>query len=483
MINSYKDYIMRMFGMREDVVDFVEKKADVLKTHFDTLDEICSINQLKILNAFQKARVNATHFGWNTGYGYDDAGREAVEKVYASVFNTESALVRTGMVNGTHAISTALYGILRPGDELIYCTGAPYDTLKTVIGVKEGHITDTASGRHFGKADFAEKTAENLIDTSSESHKKIELSVSDGNIDNIINRGTLIDYGIKFKEIPLRNDDIDLDALKDAINSNTKMVAMQRSTGYDWRPAISLESFKEACTLVHKINPDIITFADNCYGEFVSSYEPTDVGADIMAGSLIKNPGGGLALSGGYVAGKSNLVELASYRLTCPGIGDECGLTFGQNRSILQGLFIAPSVVNAAIKGAMLVGAVYDSLGFEVCPVAFAGRSDIVQAVKFCDHELMTAFCQSIQSASPIDSYVTPIPWDMPGYSDQVVMAAGNFVEGSSIEMSADGPMREPYIAYYQGGLTYEHAKFGVIKSLNTLAERELININNIKKS
>ena len=253
------------------------------------------------------------------------------------------------------------------------------------------------------------------------------------------------------------------------------MVAIQRSTGYDFRPAISLDNIQKACEIVHGINPDIIVMIDNCYGEFVDTYEPTDVGADVMAGSLIKNPGGGLALSGGYIVGRADLIEKISYRLTCPGIGSECGLTYGQNRNVLEGLFLAPKVVNSALKGAMLAGLVYESLGYDVIPGPKAKRSDIIQAIKFENPETMLAFCNAIQSASPIDSYVSPEPWDMPGYSDQVVMAAGAFVQGSSIELSADAPLREPYIAYFQGGLTYEHSRYGVIKSVDTLMKKGLL--------
>lgn len=454
---NYREYLINDFDINPSVCNFIEETEKELSSEFEELDNICSINQLKVLSALQANHINDTHFAWNTGYGYDDQGREAVERVYASIFNTEKALVRTGMVNGTHAIATVLFGLLRPGDELIYATGEPYDTLKTVIGTMEGSISTTASAKHLGGA-------------KSNSNKPIPQKQ--------VNKGTLLDYGITFKAVPLKSDgNVDLDALKGAVTDRTKVVAMQRSTGYDWRPAISVKELEDICSIVHSINPEIITFADNCYGEFIDDKEPTEVGVDIIAGSLIKNPGGGFALSGGYIAGREDLVNLASYRLTCPGIGDECGLTFGQNRLILQGLFIAPKVVNAAAKGAMLCGAVYNKLGFEVCPKAHAKRNDIVQAIKFKDPSKMLVFCQSIQSASPIDSYVTPIPWEMPGYDDEVVMAAGNFVQGSSIELSADAPMREPYIAYFQGGLTYEHSKYGVIKSLDKLVKNELINL------
>ena len=426
----YYKYLIEEFDIDPRVLDITEKAEEKLKERFAEIDEICAINQMKVLRAFQDNHINATHFDWSTGYGYDDPGRAAVEKVYASVFRTEAALVRPGIVNGTHAIASTLFGILKPGDELIEATGAPYDTLETVIG------------KH-----------------------------SDGSF-----QGTIMDYGIHYKEVPLNDDlDVDLDALRAAITDKTAVVAMQRSTGYDWRPAISLESIRKAAEMIHEIDPSIIVMLDNCYGEFVDIIEPTEIGADVMAGSLIKNPGGGIALSGGYIVGREDLVEKISYRLTCPGIGAECGLTYGQNRHVLQGLFMAPKVVSAAVKGAMLTGVIYDSLGFEVMPEPLAPRSDIIQAVKFLDPDRTVAFCQAIQSASPVDSYVSPMPWDMPGYQDQVVMAAGAFVQGSSIELSADAPLREPYIAYFQGGLTYEHSKYGVIKSLDTLMKKGLL--------
>lgn len=431
MSNSiYNDYLIKEFQISPRTIEIVEKAEESLREEFAALDDITAINQLKVLQAFQDNHINATHFDWSTGYGYDDPGRAAVEKVYASVFHTEAALVRPNIVNGTHAISSTLFGILKPGEELIYATGCPYDTLETVIG------------KH-----------------------------SDGEF-----TGTLMDYGILYNEVPLTDElDVDFEALKAAINDKTRVVAMQRSTGYDWRPAISLESMKKVTEIAHSINPDIIVMADNCYGEFVDTYEPTDFGVDVIAGSLIKNPGGGLALSGGYICGREDLIKRISYRLTCPGIGDECGLTFGQNRNVMQGLFLAPKVTNAALKGAMLVGVIYDSLGYEVVPKAHSKRSDIIQAIKFLDPDKQVAFCQAVQAASPIDSYVTPMPWDMPGYQDQVVMAAGAFIQGSSIELSADAPIRAPYIAYFQGGLTYEHAKFGAIKSLDILVKKGLI--------
>lgn len=428
--SRYSQYLIDEFNIDPRVLRITAAAEKKLEDRFAEADEICAVCQMKVLRAFQDNHINATHFDWSTGYGYDDPGREAVERVYASVFNTEAALVRPNIVNGTHAIATTLFGILAPGEELIEATGSPYDTLETVIG------------KH-----------------------------SDGRF-----TGTILDYGILYKEVPLNDElDIDLDAVRKAISDKTRVIAMQRSTGYDWRPAISVESVRRLTEMVHEIDPSIIVMLDNCYGEFVDIHEPTDFGVDVMAGSLIKNPGGGIALSGGYIVGRADLIERISYRLTCPGIGAECGLTYGQNRHVLQGLFFAPKVVNAAVKGAMLAGVIYDELGFEVMPRPMAPRSDIIQAIKFMDPDKTVAFCQAVQAASPVDSYVTPMPWDMPGYQDQVVMAAGAFVQGSSIELSADAPLREPYIAYFQGGLTYEHSRFGVISSLDTMMKKGLL--------
>lgn len=430
---KYDEFLNKELGIDAIVIQTVNNAEFELADKFSELDDICSINQLKVLKAFQDNHINATHFDWSTGYGYDDAGREAVERVYASVFHTESALVRPNIVNGTHAIATTLLGLLKPGDELIEASGTPYDTLRNVIGITGDKDTFT---------------------------------------------GTLLDYGVNYKEVPLTSElDIDFDGLKAAITDKTTVVAMQRSTGYDWRPAISLASIEKVASIAHEINPNIIVMIDNCYGEFVDTYEPTDVGVDVMAGSLIKNPGGGIALSGGYIVGREDLINRIAYRLTCPGIGSECGLTYGQNRHVLQGLFLAPKIVNSAIKGATLTGTIYDKLGFEVMPPAGCKRSDIIQAIKFGNPDLTVAFCGSVQAAAPIDSYVTPVPWDMPGYEDQVIMAAGAFVQGSSIELSADAPLREPYIAYFQGGLTYEHSRFGVIKSVDALYKKGYIEL------
>ena len=431
---TLKDSILKLlaeeFEVSEKTLDFVEKAENEVREIFESLDETMQYNQYKVLAAFQKNKVSDVHFAWNTGYGYNDMGREIIEKVYADIFKTEAALVRPLIVSGTHALSLTLCGVLRPGDELIYVTGRPYDTLEEVIGIRgEG-------------------------------------------------AGSLAEFGITYKQIELlKNGQIDLDAVKSAISDKTKMISIQRATGYSERPAISLDSIEKCATLVKSINPDIVMMADNCYGEFLDIIEPTQIGIDIMAGSLIKNPGGGLALSGGYVVGRKDLIEKVSYRMTSPGIGDECGLMFGQTRSILQGLFVAPKTVNAALKGAVLCAKVFENLGYEVFPSYNAKRSDIIEAVKLNSEEALCAFAEGIQMAAPIDAHVTPLPWDMPGYEDKVIMAAGAFVQGSSIELSADGPIREPYTIYFQGGLTYEHSKFGVIKALDNMMRKQIINI------
>lgn len=418
------------FKIDPRVLELTEAAEKETAEDFKVLDDIMTYNQYKILDAFQKNRLSDMHFGWNTGYGYDDAGRDAIEKVYADIFHTDKALVRPTIVNGTHALAITLLGILRPGDELIYCTGGPYDTLEEVIGIR-----------------------------------------GEGN-------GSLKDYGISYKQVELLPDgSIDLNGIAEAITDKTRMVTVQRATGYGWRKAITIDEIARWAEFVEDLNPDIIKMTDNCYGEFLDIKEPTDVGVDVIAGSLIKNPGGGLALTGGYVCGREDLIDKIQYRMTCPGIGGECGLTFGQTRAMFQGLFQAPKVVNGAVKGAILCGKAYEKLGFEVCPKPEDKRSDIIQAVRLKTPEAVEAFCQAIQAAAPVDSHVSPIPWDMPGYESQVIMAAGAFVQGSSIELSADAPMREPYNVYFQGGLTYEHSKFGVIKSLDTLLKKGIIKL------
>lgn len=430
MLNNTMELLAKDFNIDRRILELVNEAEKEVEEKFAELDDITAYNQYKVLSAFQKNRISDMHFGWNTGYGYDDPGRDAIEKVFADVFKCEAALVRTQIVNGTHALSLALSGILRPGDEMIYVTGGPYDTLEEVIGIRgEG-------------------------------------------------MGSLKEFGIKYNQVELTEDGhLDLEGIRKAIGPDTKMICMQRATGYAWRKAITVDQIEEVCKMVKEINPEIVTMADNCYGEFLDTKEPTEVGIDIMAGSLIKNPGGGLALSGGYVAGRKDLIQKVAYRLTCPGIGDECGLTFGQTRTMLQGFFMAPKIVNGALKGALLCARVYEKLGFGVCPEEDDKRSDIIQAVKLNSAEALVAFCKGIQAAAPIDAHVSPEPWAMPGYEDPVVMAAGAFVQGSSIELSADGPVREPYIVYFQGGLTYEHSKFGVIKSLQELYTRGLVTL------
>ncbi|MGI6731250.1 MAG: aminotransferase class I/II-fold pyridoxal phosphate-dependent enzyme [Anaerovoracaceae bacterium] len=426
-INTYT-LLNQQFGIHKEVLDIVSEAEAQVSDIFQELEDIMAFNQYKVLDVFQQCRISDTHFGWNTGYGYNDAGREALENVYAKVFKTEAALVRPIIVSGTHALTLTLSGILRPGDELIYSTGRPYDTLEEVIGIR-------GSGA-----------------------------------------GSLKDFGITYNQVELKEDgSIDYESLRKAISSKTRMVCLQRATGYGWRKAITIPEIEEWAKFVKSINPDIICMVDNCYGEFLDTKEPTEVGADVAAGSLIKNPGGGIALTGGYIVGREDLIESISYRMTAPGLGGECGLTFGQTRTMLQGLFLAPKTVNAAMRGAILCAKVFENLGYDVCPKPEEKRSDIIEAVKLGSPEAVIAFCEGIQAAAPVDSHVTPIPWDMPGYEDPVIMAAGAFIQGSSIELSADAPIRPPYIVYFQGGLTYEHSKFGVIKALQALYDKNLL--------
>lgn len=425
-------FLTETFNIDPKVTKIVQDAENDVSGEFARLDDIMAYNQYKVLAAFQKNRIRDMHFGWKTGYGYDDAGRDAIEAVFADVFHTDAALVRTTFVNGTHALATTLLGILRPGDELIYATGEPYDTLQTVIG-----LTNYTPGN-----------------------------------------GSLRDYGVTFKQVDLLPDgSIDIEGVKAAITDKTKMITAQRATGYSWRKAITMDEIERLMREIVAINPNIIKMVDNSYGEFLDTKEPTDVGADVMAASLIKNPGGGIVLSGAYIAGRQDLIDRIQYRMTCPGIGGECGLTYGQTRTMLQGFFMAPRAANAALKGAILCGRAFEKLGFEVSPKTAENRSDIVQSIKFNAQDKMIAFCEGIQAAAPVDSFAMPIPGDMPGYEDQVIMAAGAFVQGSTIELSADGPMREPYIAYFQGGLTYEHSKFGVIKAIDTLQKKGLVEL------
>ncbi|MCI5698330.1 MAG: methionine gamma-lyase family protein [Clostridiales bacterium] len=423
------------FDIPNSIIKLVEDVETNLSVKFSEVDKTAEVNQYKVLKAMQEEGLSDTHFNWNTGYGYDDAGRDITEKIFARVFGGESALVRTGFVNGTHALAASLFGILRPGDGLVYISGKPYDTLEEVIGIRGQGM------------------------------------------------GSLMEYGVVYKQVDLKSkyDDtetpFDFERIKETIDEKTKVCAIQRATGYSWRRSITMEEISDVATYIKGINPDIIIFVDNCYGEFLHTNEPLDVGCDLMAGSLIKNPGGGLALSGGYSIGKRELVEQVSYRLSCPGIGGECGLTYGQTRTILQGLFIAPMVVSGAIKGAMLCGEVFCKLGFPVTPSKDQPRSDIIQAIQLGSKERLVSFCKGIQAAAPVDSFVKPEPWPMPGYDSDVVMAAGAFVQGSSIELSADGPVKPPYNVYFQGGMTYSHSKMGVLFALKELYQEGLLDI------
>lgn len=429
-METTKDFLLNIFNLNERIIDFVEAVEKEIVDEFKQLNEVKSYNQFKVLKAMQDSKLSDSHFNWNTGYGYNDAGRETLEKVYSMVFNAEDAIVRPIIVSGTHALTLCLTGVLRPDDEIISATGKPYDTLEEVIGIRNE------------------------------------------------NGSSLKDFGVRYKQIEFLPDgEVDIKGLVNSINTKTKMVYIQRSTGYGWRKALTIEGIKEIVDSVKAVNENIIVMVDNCYGEFLETLEPTDVGADVMAGSLIKNPGGGLALTGGYIVGKRELIELISYRMTSPGIGKECGLTFGLTRNMFQGLFVAPQVVTEALKGALLCAKIFENLGYEVCPKFNDERSDIIQAIKLNSPEKVIAFCEGIQSAAPVDSYVRPVPWDMPGYDSPVIMAAGAFVQGSSIELSADAPIKEPYIAYFQGGLTYEHAKFGVLKGLQSMYEKGLLEI------
>ncbi|GHU62847.1 hypothetical protein AGMMS49983_05080 [Clostridia bacterium] len=420
-----------------------EEAEEAVRHCFAALDALSETNTAKILAAFRENRLSEAHFGFATGYGYGDVGRDVTEKVFARVFGTEAALVRTQIISGTHAIALALYGVLRPGDKLLYCSGAPYDTVQSVIG-----RSSADSDNHKTSVDF----------------------------------GTLRDFGIGYAQTDLTSGgQFDFEAVGRALEDPAvKMAAIQRATGYGERPAITLEHIHAWVSFVRSMRPDVVLFADNCYGEFLDTVEPTDpsVGLDLCAGSLIKNPGGGLALSGGYVAGRTNLVKRAACRLSCPGIAGECGLTFGQTRAILQGLFLAPQTVTNALKGAILCASFFERLGFSVFPGPYDARSDIVEAVRLGSPEALIAFCEGVQAVSPVDAYVRPEPWDMPGYTDPVIMASGAFISGSSIELSADGPLRPPYIAYFQGGLTYAHAKIGVLGAAQRLLDKGLLDLN-----
>lgn len=425
LIEQYKN-----LGISEEVYRYGAKIEERLKDRFKEIDERAEFNQMKVLHAMQENRVNAECFNSTSGYGYNDMGRDTLEKVYATCFKGEDALVRPQITCGTHALALALMSNLRPGDELLSPVGKPYDTLEEVIGIRPS-------------------------------------------------KGSLAEYGITYSQIDLLPDGtFDYEGIKNAINERTKLVTIQRSKGYATRPTFSVKQIGELVAFVKNINPNIICMVDNCYGEFVEEREPLEVGADMIVGSLIKNPGGGLAPIGGYIVGKKECVENAAYRLTSPGLGKEVGASLGVIQSFYQGLFLSPTVVSGALKGAIFAANIFEDLGFDVIPNGTESRHDIIQAVTFHNEEAMIAFCEGIQAAAPVDSYVTPEPWAMPGYDSNVIMAAGAFVQGSSIELSADGPVKPPYSVYFQGGLTWYHAKLGILMALQKLKERNLVNID-----
>lgn len=390
---------------------------------FAHIDSIAEANTLKVLDAMRECHVSEAHFNTTSGYAYDDIGRSKIEELFAKVFGAERALVRTNFVSGTHALATVLFGILRPGDKLVSITGAPYDTMQTVIG-------------------YANESP-----------------------------GSLKEFGVLYDELEMIDGKVDMAGIAGKITPDTKMVLIQRSRGYSMRNPLTIEEIGAICQEVKKVKPDCICFVDNCYGEFVDTQEPVQAGADIMAGSLIKNPGGGVALTGGYIAGKSDLVELCSYRLTAPGMGDELGASLANNRMIFQGFFLAPHVVAQAIKGAVFAAALFALLGYKTLPLPTDVRGDIIQAIQLDTPEKLIAFCRGIQKYSPVDSFAAPEPWDMPGYADKIIMAAGTFVQGASIELSADGPLRAPYNVYLQGGLTFEHAVIGIMGAAQAIEE------------
>ncbi|GAK39532.1 methionine gamma-lyase family protein [Paenibacillus urinalis] len=411
-----------------DIVQLQQTIEHKIESRLREVDLIVDSNQWKVIDAFQKHQVSDFHFAGSTGYAYNDRGREILDEVYADVFGAEAALVRPHFASGTHTIATALFGVLRPGDELLYITGKPYDTLHKVIG-KPGDGT-----------------------------------------------GSLYDFGITYRETDLTPEGVvDFAAVEQSIHSNTKVIGIQRSRGYDWRSSFTVQQIKEMIEKVKAIKPDVIVFVDNCYGEFTEEQEPTEVGADLIAGSLIKNPGGGIAETGGYICGKAEYVQLAAYRLTAPGIGGEVGAMLGTTRGIYQGLYLAPSTVGQAIKGSVFASAMFEAVGFETKPAWNEIRTDLIQAVSFSGPEHLIAFVQGIQRAAAVDSHVVPEPWDMPGYEHPVIMAAGTFIQGGSLELSADAPIREPYIGYMQGGLTYSHVKYGVLMALQTMKNRNLL--------
>ena len=430
MNSDIKKMYCEQLGISEKVYDYSENIIAGLKERFEKIDETAEYNQMKVINAMQKNHVAEMHLNGTSGYGYNDDGRDTLEQVYADIFKAEAALVRPQIICGTHALNIALSSNLRPGDELLSPVGKSYDTMDEIIGIRPS-------------------------------------------------KGSLAEYGVSYRQVDLLADgSFDYENIKKAINEKTKLVTIQRSKGYASRPTLSVERIGELISFIKEIKPDVICMVDNCYGEFVERIEPTEVGADMIVGSLIKNPGGGLAPCGGYIAGTKECVEQAAYRLSSPGLGKEVGATIGGvNKEFYQGLFLAPTVVAGALKGAIFAANAYEKLGFKVVPDGKEERYDIIQAVELRSAKGLIAFCKGIQAAAPVDSFVTPEPWAMPGYDDDVIMAAGAFVQGSSIELSADGPLREPYAAYFQGGLTWYHAKLGIIMSMQKMYEEGLITV------
>ncbi len=430
MIDTSIEYMYQQLGIDPAITALGEQTAASLSERFAEIDRTAQYNQLKVLTAMQKNRVSAEHFNGSTGYGYNDVGRDTLEQVYADVFHTEAALVRPQITCGTHALTIALAANLRPGDEMLSISGKPYDTLEEVIGIRPS-------------------------------------------------RGSLAEYGITYRQVELTADGcFDFEAIKQAIRPETKLVEIQRSRGYLSRPTLSVQEIGEAIACVKSVREDIICMVDNCYGEFVERIEPSDVGADMCVGSLIKNPGGGLAPIGGYIAGTMECIQNCAYRLTSPGLGKEVGASLDTQRALYQGFFLAPTVTAGALKGAVFAASLYEQLGFKALPAGCAERHDIIQEIEFGSPECVIAFCEGIQAAAPVDSYVTPEPWAMPGYDSDVIMAAGAFIQGSSIELSADGPIKPPYAVYFQGGLTFEHARTGILMSLQKLYEKGLVKIN-----
>ncbi len=423
-----KSALLKQMQIAPETAAFCEKQEPSLRAKFQEIDEIAEYNSWKVLDAFQKEQVSDAHFETTSGYGYTDIGRDTLERVFARVFHAEDALVRPQIISGTHALSTTVFGLLRPGDEIVFAVGTPYDTMQGVVGIRP-------------------------------------------------EPGCLTEFGVTYKIVPLKDGLPDIEALKAAISDKTKIVEVQRSKGYDYRHSLSVREIGEIIRAAKEVKPDVIAMVDNCYGEFVQTIEPTDVGADVAVGSLIKNAGGGLAPIGGYIVGKKELVEKCAIRLTAPGLGKEAGATLGVTKALFQGLFYAPTVTAAAVKTAVYCAAVFKALGFEVMPEVDEERCDIVEAVTLRSEQGILSFCRGVQFAAPVDSFVTPIPWDMPGYGCPIIMAAGSFNSGASIELSADAPIKAPYTVFFQGGLTFGHGKYGVMRALQEMINDKVVSL------